>query len=338
MRIKFKSILVLLSTLLIITLTSCEFSLLQEGGNTDYPAVRTSEDYDVPKPDKKGDYTITFVCNNGYTYQSVSTSENKVLKPDNPVKKYASFIGWSTNLDYSELFNFNTVINHNMVLYAKYSIDYVSLFNDVSSNLTLTNITVSVENKDRIGLASNTLGSGVIIYESAYYYYALTNHHVVYTTAPYQIIKVYDAFQNVSIASVECMDVSYDLALLKFEKSGKAKTCTIAEYSVFQNELVFAIGQPEGLTNTVTSGYILGKRKNVPSEETKEKSYVTFDIYYSNAPIDNGSSGGALFDSNLNLIGINFASSYTEDNVFVSSESIPSSEIIEFLKKYTKLY
>ena len=338
MKIKLKIFILIMFTLILIPLTSCSFSLLEKKETSDTPTIRTKEDYQVPVPEKKGDYTITFVCNNGYTYQSVSTSENKVLKPDNPTKEYASFIGWSINLDYKELFNFNTVIDKDIVLYAKYSTDFVSLYNHVSTKLVLTNVTVAVENKDHFANVSNALGSGVIIFESSNYYYALTNHHVVYTSSGTQKIVVLDAYQNQSQASVVCKDVSYDLALLKFEKSGKAKVASIAQYEVYKNELVFAIGQPEGLSNAITSGFILGKKTNVPDPSTLDKSNITFDIYYSNAPIDSGSSGGALFDSNLNLIGINFASTFNDSNEFVSSEAIPSDEIIEFLKKYTNFY
>lgn len=338
MKSKYRFLIFILFALILIPLTSCRFSLLEKDSTQTIPTVKTSDDYTVPVPEKKGDYTITFVCNNGYTYQSNSTSENKVLKPDNPIKENASFIGWSTNLDYSELFNFNTVIDRNIVLYAKYTVDYVALFNKVSSDLVLSNVTILVENRTMLNLTSNALGSGVIVYESTNYYYALTNHHVVYKESGLQTITVTDAYQNEREGKLICQDVNYDLALIRFEKTGKAKACKIADYEVYKNELVFAVGQPEGLSNTVTSGYILGKKKNVPSTETLEKSNVTFDIYYSNAPIKSGSSGGALFDSNLNLIGINFASSFTEDNEFVSSEAIPSNEIMDFLKKYTTLF
>ncbi|MCR5231135.1 MAG: trypsin-like peptidase domain-containing protein, partial [Acholeplasmatales bacterium] len=294
--------------------------------------------YDVPVPVEKGDYTVTFILNNGYVYQSVTTSENKVLRPENPKKEYASFIGWATNLDYQELFNFNSKITSNVVLYAKYSYDYVSLFNKASSDVVISNVRVELWKEGSNETKPKALGSGVIVHESNNYYYCLTNNHVVYDSDNNTFIKIVDAYNNEYEGMVLCKDATYDLALIRIHKHQALRVSKIAEYQVYKNELVFAIGEPYGLSNTVTTGYLLGKRTNIPSESTIDQSNITFDIYYSSAPINSGSSGGGLYDSCLNLIGINFASCVNEDNEFVSSETIPSPEVLEFLKKYTNFF
>ena len=209
--------------------------------------------------------------------------------------------------------------------------DLVSLFNEAQTDTVLSNVKVTSYSSS----TNELVGSGVIINEDNSYYYCLTNHHVVYTNSLNQNISITDPYLNVATAIILCKDVNYDLALLKFPKQDKLKVATIADYEIFKNELVFAIGQPNGLANTITFGYLYGKKENIPDQSTIELSNITFDIYYSNAKIEPGSSGGALFDSNLNLVGVNFGSCYNSNDEYVSTETIPSAKILDFLHTYT---
>jgi S1-C subfamily serine protease len=58
-------------------------------------------------------------------------------------------------------------------------------------------------------------------------------------------------------------------------------------------ETVYAIGSPEGFTNTLSEGLVSGKRSDGIG-----------NLIQTTAPISNGSSGGGLFDARANLIGI----------------------------------
>ena len=319
-----------------ISLTSCNFSLLREPTTTPKTDVTTNKDdgYEIKPPKETGDYKVTYICNNGYNVTIPSTKDNKVLKPDNPTKKFHTFKGWYKDLEYTESFNFKQVLTEDITLYALYDADYLSLYNEISDTVLLSNLEIKVKNETLVDeLESEKLGSGVIVKEDDKYYYLLTNHHVVYTTTLFQTINVIDAYQNVTTADIVAKDVNYDLALLKFKKDKKLYVSQIANYEIYRNELVFAIGNPKGFRNKITTGKLLGTKTNVPAEDTIKLSNVKFDVYYSSAPIDKGSSGGGLYDSNLNLVGINFAST-SEDGKFVSCDTIPSSKILEFGKLY----
>jgi len=62
-------------------------------------------------------------------------------------------------------------------------------------------------------------------------------------------------------------------------------------------------------------------------------SDVKFDVLAHNAPIDNGSSGGALLNINLKIAGINYAASKANDE-FITGYTIPAVKIHEYLNNY----
>ena len=322
-----------------ISLTSCNFSLLRESNsNKKTDTVITKDDgYEIKPPKETGDYKVTYICNNGYTTTIPTTKDNKVLKPSDPTKKFHTFVGWYKDVEYQTQFNFKQVLTENTTIYAYYEADYISLYNEITNTVLLSSLEVKVEHKNLLGqVDQEKIGSGIIFKEDDMYYYLLTNHHVVYydnKTLTKPDISVIDCYQNVSSAEVIAKDVNYDLALLKFKKEKKLYVSTVADYDIYRNEVVFAIGNPKGFRNKVTMGKLFGQKTNKPAESTKELSNVTFDIYYSSCPIDKGSSGGGLFDSNLNLVGINFAST-SDDGKFVSCDTIPSSKIKEFTKNH----
>ena len=83
----------------IFTLSSCSISLLapEEVNPNPSISINTTEDYSVPSPETKGSYKVTYVCNNGYTYQSTTTAQNKILEPETPNKICSTFCGWYTD-------------------------------------------------------------------------------------------------------------------------------------------------------------------------------------------------------------------------------------------------
>jgi putative serine protease PepD len=183
--------------------------------------------------------------------------------------------------------------------------------------------------------ASTALGSGVIFYEYGAYYYALTNNHVVYTTTTYQDLTLEDAYEEKYEFDIVAKDSQYDLSIIRFRKSNELTVLNLAKYGLEKNELVFAMGEPNGLSNTVSMGYSLGSKVFTPDEATIAMSNVTFSVYMSSAPIDSGSSGGALIDSNLNLVGINFASAIDQEtNQFKYSYTIPENRVREFINSH----
>lgn len=175
-------------------------------------------------------------------------------------------------------------------------------------------------------------GSGVIFSEDLYYYYILTNNHVVnkdeeYTSARYQVTDYMGEKYN---ASLIASSAAYDLGLLKMPKSKSIlEVLSFSSKELAKNDLVIAIGQPKGQNNTITLGKFT-KFTNGNLEETN--SHVDFEVIEHTAPINRGSSGGVLINKDLEIVGINYAGSFTEGvEASVFAYAIPVLKINEFL-------
>ena len=335
-----------ISILGVFTLSSCKLSIFTNEYNATTTEVKTvtTEDYSVPEPDIIGSYNVTFICNNGYVYKSKTNSSNKVLRPDNPEKICATFKGWYTDSNFQNEFDFTRAVTKDITLYAKFDIDYVSLVNLASREYMKSNIRLLITNYERTYFgnqarnASTALGSGVIFYESGDYYYALTNNHVVYTDKTFQEIIIEDAYENEYSATLIANDANYDLAIVRFQKSTDLLVAEFSNYDINKDELVLAFGEPNGLSNTLSMGYILGNKVFDPDKDTLQMSNVNFNVYMSSAPIDSGSSGGGLYDSNLKLIGINFASAVDNDTKeYKYTYSIPLDKVREFISSKMRI-
>lgn len=141
------------------------------------------------------------------------------------------------------------------------------------------------------------IGSGVIIDRRGY---IVTNNHVV------------DGAQNVNVtlfdgarltAQLVGTDPADDLAVLKVNPPSSGLTvATLGDSSKLQvGQDVLAIGNPLGITQTVTSGIISALGRNV--SEGQGGATIPNAIQ-TDAPINPGNSGGALVDMRGNLIGI----------------------------------
>src|SRR6266849_1624088 len=89
-----------------------------------------------------------------------------------------------------------------------------------------------------------------------------------------------------------------DLALLKVEATHLPTLPLRSDVPVHQGELVFAIGSPEGLRNTVTMGVVSSLARQLDSDNPMV--YIQTD-----AALNPGNSGGPLVDIDGNVMGIN---------------------------------
>jgi len=138
------------------------------------------------------------------------------------------------------------------------------------------------------------LGSGVIISTDGY---ILTNHHVVDGA---EQIKV-DLNDNRTLdAKVVGSDPPSDLAVLKIDASNLPVLALGDSDKVRVGDVVLAIGNPLGIGQTVTMGIISAKGR-----QTGMSSGAFEDFLQTDAPINQGNSGGALVSTNSELVGIN---------------------------------
>lgn len=153
-------------------------------------------------------------------------------------------------------------------------------------------------------------GSGVIIddVKQSGYAYILTCYHVVQYSPDQVYIMLYDSFEPIKAVRVSrtAYTTTYDLAIYKIEnsdvyKKSAAAPCTVADSgSVVVGQGVVAIGNPQGRGFSTTDGIV-----SVASELiTVQNSAYQHRVMRISSPINAGNSGGGLFDSTGNLLGI----------------------------------
>jgi S1-C subfamily serine protease len=184
-----------------------------------------------------------------------------------------------------------------------------------------------VEINATLGSGSST-GSGVIITSDGE---IVTNSHVISGASS---IKVTTSDGKEYTAKVVGTDSGKDLALIKLENASGLKAATLGDSDGVQvGDTVVAIGSPEGLTGTVTSGIVsaLNRDVTVSTDESQGQqqqqqgggwpfefggqqfngdtgsSTTTYKAIQTDASLNPGNSGGALIDASGNVIGINSA-------------------------------
>ena len=180
-------------------------------------------------------------------------------------------------------------------------------------------------------------GSGVIIGKNDTELLIVTNKHVVEdsTSLSVQFVdgKSYDA-------EIKGTDSDVDLAVISIPLSSLSKetlnSISYADYgdsdSVEVGDQVVAIGNALGYGQSVTTGIISAKDRDISTKDGTESGLLQTD-----AAINPGNSGGALLNMNGELIGINVAK-YSDTTVEGMGYSIPSKkvkEIVEGLSKRT---
>lgn len=142
------------------------------------------------------------------------------------------------------------------------------------------------------------LGSGVIVSPDGY---ILTNNHVVEGADE---LKVLLADDREIVAKVIGADPKTDIAVIKIEAEN-LPVVTLADSDRLRvGDVVFAIGNPLEVGQTVTMGIVSAKGRNVKILE-EVQGYESF--IQTDAAINMGNSGGALVDAKGRLIGINSA-------------------------------
>ena len=135
-------------------------------------------------------------------------------------------------------------------------------------------------------------GSGVIISADGY---IVTNNHVV-DGADELTVTLNDNKEY--SARIIGADKTTDLALIKIDAKNLPAIRIANSDNVKVGEWVLAIGNPLGLTNTVTAGIISAKARTLGANGVE--SFIQTD-----AAINAGNSGGALVNTNGELVGIN---------------------------------
>ncbi|WP_334092719.1 trypsin-like peptidase domain-containing protein, partial [Helicobacter typhlonius] len=147
--------------------------------------------------------------------------------------------------------------------------------------------------KDRI---ERSLGSGVIISSNGY---IITNNHVI-EDADKVLVSLSNSTKEYT-AKVVGTDARSDLAVIKIDVNNLSPISFADSSNVLIGDVVFAIGNPFGVGESITQGIVSALNKSGIGINDYENFIQT------DASINPGNSGGALVDSRGALIGINTA-------------------------------
>jgi serine protease Do len=138
------------------------------------------------------------------------------------------------------------------------------------------------------------LGSGVVVSADGY---ILTNNHVV-DGAKHVDVDLSDG--RTVRANVVGTDKPSDLAVLKVDARGLQPVAIGDSDHVRVGDVALAFGNPLGVGQTVTMGIVSAKGRATGSGDGSYEDFIQTD-----APINQGNSGGALINARGELIGIN---------------------------------
>ena len=165
-------------------------------------------------------------------------------------------------------------------------------------------------------------GSGVIVTKEGH---IITNHHVI---AGQQKIQVtLHGRKEPYKAHLVNEDTLLDIAVLKIESDETFVPLKLGDSSQVQvGQIVFAVGNPFGLGETVTQGIISAKERSLSDNQR--------DLFQTDAAINPGNSGGPLVNLRGEIIGIN-AAIFSRDKEKPAFQgvgfSIPSNDVKETL-------
>ena len=170
-------------------------------------------------------------------------------------------------------------------------------------------------------------GSGVIVSPDGY---IITNNHVI---DGYSEIEITTNNNKSYKASLIGTDPGTDIAVLKINTDSMLPYISFGDSDNTKiGEWVLAVGNPFNLNSTVTAGIISAKSRDLNKYDNKNESYIQTD-----AAVNKGNSGGALVNTNGQLIGINTAISSVTGGFVGYSFAVPSNvarkvfeDIIEF--------
>ena len=161
--------------------------------------------------------------------------------------------------------------------------------------------TVDIQVRTAQGTAE---GSGVVLTADGD---VLTNNHVVSGAQGGQI-SVTLADGSSHQASVVGTSPSYDLAVIKLQGVSGLTAATLGQSAdVKVGEQVVAIGSPQGLSGTVTAGIVSAQNRTVTAGGEQGEEPVVYNGLQTDAPINQGNSGGPLVNLAGQVVGINSA-------------------------------
>lgn len=210
-------------------------------------------------------------------------------------------------------------------------------------------------NAENSSSASVSAGaSGVIINKEGNKYYALTAGHVItelddvnktqiivmgYDDLDFadslrkggKFLGVANYYQQFPEAAVEYSNDRYDLAIISFTTDKAYTVLPVADAAPKYGDIVASMSNPYGKRNIVTAGKIISKNP-IPFGDGAGK--MQYPIIKQTSVISEGSSGSALLNENLEIVGINLGGSKNIFRQYIYGMAMPSNHILDFLEDW----
>jgi len=159
------------------------------------------------------------------------------------------------------------------------------------------------------------LGAGIITDRGGY---ILTNRHVVENAKEIRVTTLEGKLYRAQLKGID--DVS-DVALIKINPKEDLIPASLGDSDMLETgDFVFTIGNPFGLSHSVTSGIVSALSRDI--KETEFDDYIQTD-----APMNPGNSGGALFNLNGEVIGLSTIIYSKQMNSLGIGFAIPSNHL-----------
>ena len=274
------------------------------------------------------DIRVTLVYGDGRENSTAYYKSGDFLEPQIPVRDGYEFVGWCTNKDLTNFYDYSRPVGANMILYAKWELDYKDLLVKASEDAVSASVKVQVS----LPFGMMNQGSGVVYKSFGNVCYVLTNNHVI-GTGYNSGIAVIDAYGTKYPAALVKSDPSFDLAVLKINVSGshKFKIADLEARIPKENETAVMVSAPNGQFNTVTLGEVVWYHELDQDTSSMANSDVNFKVLWIDGKADHGSSGGAVFDTDMNVIGIIYAIVTLSEGDEKRVLAIPAENVLEFI-------
>jgi serine protease Do len=252
------------------------------------------------------------------------------------------------------LISFSLFLTKSLLNHAVYSkiIEKVDKY-ALSANLKIVQLKYRSDgNSSSTGVSAGA--SGVIIRKEGNKYYALTAEHVIeesdnvdktriivmgYNDLDFadslgkggEFQGVANYYQQFPKAEVEYSNDKYDLAIISFSTDKAYKVLSVADESPEHGDIVASMSNPYGKRNIVTAGKISSKK---PAPFGDGAGKMQYPIIKHTSVISQGSSGSALLNENLEIVGINLGGRENIFRQYILGMAIPSNLILDFLRKW----
>ena len=194
---------------------------------------------------------------------------------------------------------------------------------DTIAEVNDTVVSVVADNGEK-----QALGAGIVVSEDGY---VVTNAHVTENADKISVITTEDEQYSANLVGV---DAKTDIALLKVDNPHNFKSAEFADSDLVRTgNSVFAIGNPFGLGNSVSLGIISAKERDI--EKGPYDNFIQTDT-----AINQGNSGGPLFNTDGEVVGMNTAIFSTDGNNMGVGFATPSNIVrwvVRELKKNGKV-